>query len=193
MSTRTYHRRRCVEQHHPGEEIGVDVVCKVGRKLLFQLIVQHGGVSVLHGGVVVLHGGVGVLTHNLLRRGEGHLQKVNGMREGHGTQTRLNHDSLNLQWKTNGGGGRYAEGFTTLPRSHDRGLLHDREEVKDISVLKLALNAQSTRRPTPILVRTRQIIAVPTSSCEDAAENIHWRIFIFKAAHLHLQVHRSES
>ena len=88
MSRRTYHRRQCVEQHHPGEKVGVDVVCKVGRKLLFQLIVQHGGVSVLHagvivlvGGVVVLHGGVGVLTQYLLRRGEGQLQKVNGKRE----------------------------------------------------------------------------------------------------------------
>ena len=73
-------RRRC------------NVVCKVGRKLLFQLIVQHGGVSVLHagvivlvGGVVVLHGGLGVLTQYLLH----------AAREGHGTQTRLDHDSLN--------------------------------------------------------------------------------------------------
>ncbi len=57
--------------------------------------VQHRGVVVLHGGVVVLHVGVGVLTQYLLRRGEGQLQKVNGKGEGHGTQTRLDHDSLN--------------------------------------------------------------------------------------------------
>ena len=55
----------------------------------------HAGVIVLVGGVVVLHGGVGVLTQYLLRRGEGQLQKVNGKREGHGTQTRLDHDSPN--------------------------------------------------------------------------------------------------
>ncbi len=36
-----------------------------------------------------------MLTQNLLRREEGQLQKVNGKQEGQGTQTRLDHDSLN--------------------------------------------------------------------------------------------------
>jgi hypothetical protein len=72
----------------PNEHEGVSV-------LHAGVIVLHAGVIVLHGGVVVLHGGVGVQTQYLLRRAEGQLQKVNGKPEGHGTQTRLEHDSLN--------------------------------------------------------------------------------------------------